>query len=44
METTDTIRITNPSNELVAFIQKAQKNKKEHMKAVCEKYRKLTHS
>lgn len=41
METTDTIRIPNPSGELVAFIQKAQHEKKERMKIVCDKYRKL---
>lgn len=41
METTDTIRITHPSKELVAFIAKAQQQKKERMKQICDKYRKL---
>ena len=44
METTNTIRIPNPSKELVAFIDKAQKQKKERMSHVCAKYRKLLHS
>lgn len=41
METTNTIRISNPSKELVAFIEKAQKQKKERMQRICDKYRKL---
>lgn len=41
METTNTIRIPNPSRELVAFIKEGQQEKKEHMKKICEKYRKL---
>ncbi|WP_300939712.1 hypothetical protein [Bacteroides acidifaciens] len=41
METTNTIRIPNPSRELVAFIEKAQQQKKERMKKICDKYRKL---
>lgn len=41
METTQTIRIPNPSKELVAFIEDAQRQKRERMKAVCDKYRKL---
>ena len=41
METTNTIRIPNPSKELVAFIKEAQKHKKERMEAVCDKYRRL---
>ncbi len=41
METTNTIRIPNPSRELVAFIKKAQQEKKERMKKICDKYRKL---
>lgn len=41
METTTTIRIPNPSKEFVAFIEKAQERKKERMKKICEKYRKL---
>lgn len=43
METTNTIRILNPSKELVAFIEKAQQQKKERMEKICEKYRKLIH-
>ena len=43
METTNTIRIPNPSRELVAFIKEAQHQKKEHMKRICDKYRKLIH-
>lgn len=43
METTNTIRIPNPSRELVAFIKEAQQEKKKHMKKICEKYRKLIH-
>lgn len=41
METTNSIRITNPSKEFVAFIEKAQQQKKERMKEICDKYRKL---
>lgn len=41
METTNTIRIPNPSKELVAFIEDAQKRKKEQMEKICEKYRRL---
>ncbi len=41
METTNTIRIPNPSQELVAFIEKAQTQKKERVKKICDKYRKL---
>ncbi len=44
METTDTIRIPNPSKELVAFIEKVQQQKKERMKIICDKYRKLLNS
>lgn len=40
METTNTIRIPNPSKELVAFIEKAQLRKKEQMAKICDKYRK----
>lgn len=40
METTNTIRIPNPSKELVAFIEKAQQEKRERMRIICEKYRK----
>ncbi len=41
METTSTIRIPNPSKELVAFIEKAQIQKRERMNKICDKYRKL---
>lgn len=41
MKTTNTIRIPNPSQELVAFIEKAQQQKKERIKRACDKYRKL---
>lgn len=41
METTNAIRIPNPSRELVAFIKKAQQQKKERTNKVCDKYRKL---
>ena len=43
METTNTIRIPNPSRKLVAFMKGAQQQKKELMKKICEKYRKLVH-
>lgn len=43
MKTTNTIHIPNPSKELVAFIKEAQQEKKEHMKKICEKYRRLIH-
>lgn len=42
METTKTIRISQPSEKLVAFINQFQKSKKERMKVICDKYRKLT--
>jgi len=42
METTNTIKIPNPSRELVAFIEKVQQQKKERMQKICNKYRKLT--
>ena len=41
METTTTILITNPSKELIAFIEKAQRQKEERIKRICDKYRKL---
>ena len=41
MGSRDTIRIPNPSKELVDFIEKAQQQKRERMKSVCDKYRKL---
>ena len=40
METTNIIRIPNPSEKLVAFIEKAQQRKKERMEKICDKYRK----
>ncbi len=43
METTNTIRIPNPSRELVAFIKEAQQEKKERTRKICDKYRKLIH-
>ncbi len=41
METTNVIRIPNPSSELIAFIEKARQRKKEHMQKICDKYRRL---
>lgn len=41
MESTNTVRISHPSKELVAFIEKAQSQKKQRMKTICDKYRKL---
>ena len=41
MEPPNTIRIPHPSKELVAFIEKAQQQKKEQLKTICDKYRKL---
>ncbi len=38
METTETLRIPNPSKELVAFIEKANQRKKERAKQMREKY------
>ncbi|MDE6265701.1 MAG: hypothetical protein K2M11_11250 [Paramuribaculum sp.] len=38
METTDTIRIPNPSKELVAFIERAQDRKKERTDRMREKF------
>lgn len=38
METTKTIQIANPSGALVAFIEKAQKRKKERMKIMRDKF------
>ena len=43
METTGTVRISHPSKELVAFLEEAQQEKKERMKKICDKYRKLVH-
>ena len=44
METANTIFIPNPSKELVAFIEKAQCQKVERIKVICDKYRKLLNS
>lgn len=44
METTNTIRIPKSSKELVAFIDKAQRQKRERMKKDCYKYRKQINS
>lgn len=44
MQTTTTIRISRPSKELIAFIEKAQERKRERMKKNCDKYRKLIKS
>ena len=41
METTGTIRISKPTKELVAFIEKAQQQKRVRMESICDKYRKL---
>ena len=38
METTNTIRIPNPSKDLVAFIEKAQLRKKERMKTMRDNF------
>ena len=38
METTNTIRIPNPSKDLVAFIEKAQLRKKESMKTMRDNF------
>lgn len=38
METTNIIQIKNPSREMVAFIEKAQQRKSEHMKQMREKF------
>ncbi len=38
METARTIKILNPSKELVAFIEKAQKQKKERMEIMREHF------
>jgi hypothetical protein len=40
METTNTIRIKNPSPGLVAFMEKARQRKKERMKELKEKFQK----
>lgn len=38
MKTTKTIRISKPSKELVAFIEKAQQREKERMKEMRERF------
>lgn len=38
METTNTIRIPNPSKELVAFIEKVQQQKKERLEMMRERF------
>ena len=38
MKTTKTIRIPNPPKELVAFIEKAQQQKKERMKKMRDNF------
>lgn len=38
METTNTIRIPNPSKELIAFIKKTQQQKEERMKMMRERF------
>ena len=40
MESTNVIRIPNPSATLTAFIEKAHQQKKEHMKQLREKFKK----
>lgn len=44
METNNTIRIARPSKELVAFIERSQRQKHERMKAICDKYKKLVNA
>lgn len=41
MDTNNTIKIQQPTKELVAFFERAQHEKRERMKKTCEKYRKL---
>lgn len=38
MKTTNTIKIPNPSKELVAFIEKAQQQKKARMEMMRERF------
>lgn len=38
METTNTIRIPNPSKELMIFIKKTQQQKEERMKMMRERF------
>ncbi len=38
METTNTIRIPNPSKELVAFIEEAQQRKKKRLESMRERF------
>lgn len=44
METTNTIRIPNPSKELVAFMEKVQQQKKERMQQMRERFIKTAKS
>lgn len=44
METTKTLHINNPSEELVAFIKKAQQEKRERLDEICNKYKHLLHA
>lgn len=37
----DIVKITHPSKELLALIEKARKQKEERMDLICDKYRKL---
>lgn len=41
MESSNTIRIPNPSKELIEFINNTQRQKNERMDIICEKYRRL---
>lgn len=41
MESSNTIRIPNPSKELMEFINKSKRQKNERMDKICEKYRRL---
>ena len=41
MKSTGLIKISNPSKELVAFMEEVQRQKKERMEKICEKYRRL---
>ncbi len=43
METTNTIRIPNPSKELVAFIEKAHQKKDERIKQMRDRFLKSRH-
>lgn len=41
MKTTKTIHIQNPSAELIAFIEKAHQRKKDRIKDLREKYKRI---